>query len=324
MFITDKRLLSILALTVLVGAICACTKQHDSVIVSPPPVKKSDLINCFSDLKDYVKENIPSEKIAYVESQIDDFANRLNSYMRKHTDLVFSEDLSSPGSYLSFELAHTHHCIMKKQRQENVFLIDKRITDSLLKNWLADAEPLFFDRIKQLAGEAHVFEEMQSALYEIGIEKQTLTPVQLRRLQLGNHLLPLNRDSSFSKKEIAIINSMERLIIEEFMNMIKLQIDEPYTVKKIMDGHVHWMRYRKSLLSLYTWLNMPPEIIQLRLLCFNLARIYLYRNYNAFFSQKGEKGKCMQDSPREYSWMYDCSIIRKPLNMPPELPCFAK
>lgn len=268
---------------------------------------------------------------------------------------VFSGDSQYPGSGAPSEHGYSLRCVLKKQAQEYQFLMDQKMSDSLLKNWLGDAQEKFFADIKKLKDDDKIFEGLSRQLKRLDVTIR-FSDLDFGNFSIGEDVFPIDRDCHFgnqvcekyvsefnikkrdtqkniiinrgfifSKSEIEILMSMEECITEEFTKILNLKINDPYIIKKIIEGHLMWMNYREALLSMYINFKIPPTIIKLRFICLNLSRVYFYRKYYNFFSQNNHTAKCVHGEPIEYGWMYDCaSIVRGPLGLALKPPCFSE
>lgn len=148
----------LLALVIFTGAFYTeCLKSFNDKLLTEPKESVTEICDrpldnkkVFIRLMDYIKNNKELKSYVDLKKRINVFENLSEKYSKTHVDLVFSNDLESPGSGLSLEIGSKLRCVFKKQEQECQFLIDKKMSDSLLKNWLGDAQSIFFNDISKL------------------------------------------------------------------------------------------------------------------------------------------------------------------------------
>lgn len=263
------------------------------------------------------------------------FKSAIEIFITKHVHAIYSAEIDGLGTATIDNMRTTSSCISKKITKELEFLAnhEKAFETAMIQLWLGDAEEEFWSLFQKTSQTSEIWPE---------IKRFTQEKIKLRFLKKKNipavilwsenfklpfsKKIPTNHTTkfSFTVDDVNLLLALEDSIFAELSKILEHFKHKPLALKAITEGHIAWLGFRASLLSFYINLNIDQDIIKIRMACLHLSQLYFYKHFFAYFTKQPHETRCLALSPREYNDNYDCSIIRKPKNLPSELPCFPK
>ena len=306
--------------------------EFDMPNYSPAHRKNEAKINA---LLEQIKKNLEDKKSE--THIIECFKEELEKFRTKHIRALYQGYEGSGSFDRSYGSSSATLCIKQKQVKELEFLLNQKQDPIYVRFWLEDAETDFFENMKPLLfGDDFLTKVIDLVKTKLSIKEVS---EKFPELYLGpDHKLSTSTKFSkdtvifseneviFSENEVIFFKALETAIHEEFLKILDGYKTRPIAMQAMLDGHSAWFSYRASLVNLYKHVGVSPNMIKLRIICLDLARLYFYKRFLAYFVPfKGEGERCLVMAPREYDEMYDCDdIIRKPKGLPLTEPCFPK
>jgi hypothetical protein len=252
---------------------------------------------------------------------LESFSQALGDYRSKHIGAVYEGFKGAGSGNIVYGSSCTAICIKKKQVKELEFLLNQKQDPFYVRVWLEDAEAEFWENMKPLLFNEGFLEKV----IELVKTKEKLPALPSRKyFDLYHDIFePKEKERIFKNEEWDFFESLEIAVHEAFLKVLDRYKSTPVIMQAMLDGHSSWLSYRLSLLKFCESMNVDKDMIKLRLICLNLARLHFYERFLIYFEPgKGDQERCLASSPREYNEMYDCDIVRKPKGLSLTEPCF--